>query len=111
MKANELSLLNAIPGPVTPKWPRGERFARALAHGTMTVELYVPDGEDPQAPHAQDEVYIIRSGRGTLRVASAIHPFDTGDCFFVPAGEDHRFESFSKDFTTWVVFWGPSGGE
>jgi hypothetical protein len=31
--------------------------------------------------------------------------------FFVPAGVAHRFERFSPDFATWVVFWGPHGGE
>lgn len=30
---------------------------------------------------------------------------------FVPAGMTHRFEDFSADFVTWVVFWGPEGGE
>jgi hypothetical protein len=33
-----------------------------------------------------------------------------GECF-VAAGVPHRFESFSDDFATWVVFWGPRGGE
>jgi hypothetical protein len=31
--------------------------------------------------------------------------------FFTPAGWVHRFEDFSDDFATWVVFWGPKGGE
>jgi len=30
---------------------------------------------------------------------------------FVPAGVEHRFEHFSEDFSTWVVFYGPRGGE
>jgi hypothetical protein len=30
---------------------------------------------------------------------------------FVAAGVPHRFESCSDDFATWVVFWGPKGGE
>jgi hypothetical protein len=29
----------------------------------------------------------------------------------VPAGKAHRFENFTPDFATWVVFWGPQGGE
>jgi hypothetical protein len=28
-----------------------------------------------------------------------------------PAGAVHRFENFSNDFVTWVVFYGPQGGE
>jgi len=30
---------------------------------------------------------------------------------FVEAGVEHRFEDFTDDFETWVVFWGPQGGE
>jgi len=30
---------------------------------------------------------------------------------FVPAGVEHRFENFSDDFATWVIFYGPEGGE
>jgi hypothetical protein len=39
------------------------------------------------------------------------HRFIAGTTFFVPAGAEHRFENFSPDFATWVVFWGPKGGE
>ncbi len=39
------------------------------------------------------------------------HPFSVGDVLFVPAGVAHRFEDFSDDFGTWVVFYGPEGGE
>lgn len=34
-----------------------------------------------------------------------------GDTLFVAAGVTHRFEQFSDDFVTWVVFYGPQGGE
>jgi uncharacterized protein YjlB len=33
------------------------------------------------------------------------------DLLFVPAGMEHRFEAMSEDFATWVVFYGPAGGE
>jgi hypothetical protein len=29
----------------------------------------------------------------------------------VAAGVQHRFEEFSDDFATWVIFYGPEGGE
>ena len=50
------------------------------------------------------------SGTGTFVIGEARHPFAPGTCFFVPAGVAHRFEEFSADFSTWVVFWGPPGG-
>jgi len=34
-----------------------------------------------------------------------------GDLLFVPAGIVHRFEDFTDDFATWVMFYGPEGGE
>lgn len=91
--------------------PAGERFALVLRHGTMRTELYAPRGHDPQQPHAQDELYFIISGAGDFLQAGTRHRFQPGDAFFVPAGQEHRFENFSNDFATWVVFWGPPGGE
>ena len=65
-KASVAELLRRLPGKVSEKWPEGERFVTALAHGSMSVELYAPAGVDPQSPHAQDELYFIHSGTGEL---------------------------------------------
>jgi mannose-6-phosphate isomerase-like protein (cupin superfamily) len=94
----------------------GARSALLMRHGTMTLRYYAPKGHDPQTPHDQDEIYIIASGRGTFALgakekALERRPFSPGDAIFAPAGWIHRFESFSDDFATWVVFWGPKGGE
>jgi mannose-6-phosphate isomerase-like protein (cupin superfamily) len=111
MKATVAALLQRIPGPVTTKWPGGERFAVAFRHGTMMVELYAPTGRDPQQPHAQDELYFIHAGSGTFVAGDERHEFAPGTCLFVPAGVVHRFETFTPDFAAWAVFWGPQGGE
>ena len=37
--------------------------------------------------------------------------FAAGELLFVPAGVEHRFLDFSDDFVTWVLFYGPEGGE
>lgn len=111
MKANALDLLLQLPGPITPRWPTGQRFVQAMAHGTMSVELYAPQEVDPQKPHAQDELYFIQTGSGELVLQGERHSFGPGTAFFVPADAEHRFENFSTDFSTWVVFWGPQGGE
>jgi mannose-6-phosphate isomerase-like protein (cupin superfamily) len=37
--------------------------------------------------------------------------FKPGDFLFVAAGVEHRFEKFTKDFATWVSFYGPVGVE
>lgn len=111
IKATVEEVFSRIPGPVTVEWPMGERFAVALAHGTMSVEYYAPVGHDPQTPHEQDEIYFIHRGTGELVIEGERHAFEAGDCLFVAANAEHRFENFSTDFGTWVVFWGPKGGE
>lgn len=87
------------------------RFVTLLQHGSMSVELYAPQGEDRQTPHEQDELYVVIAGRGEFQNGAARHPFGPGDVIFVPAGVEHRFLSFSDDFQTWVIFYGPAGGE
>lgn len=87
------------------------RFATLLRHGTMSVELYAPQGQDRQTPHAQDELYVVISGSGAFQNGEVRHAFGPGDVIFVPAGVEHRFLSFSEDFQTWVIFYGPQGGE
>jgi mannose-6-phosphate isomerase-like protein (cupin superfamily) len=111
MKVSAAEMLQRLPGAISDQWPMGERFAQALAHGSMSVEIYAPRETDPQTPHTQDELYFILSGSGTISIADERYPFGPGDCFFVAAGVEHRFDRFTPDFASWVVFWGPDGGE
>jgi mannose-6-phosphate isomerase-like protein (cupin superfamily) len=89
----------------------GERFASVFEHGTLQVEIYAPAGEDPQQPHTRDEVYIIVRGSGVFLNGRLRQWFSSGDLLFVPAGREHRFEAFTDDLVTWVIFYGPEGGE
>ena len=89
----------------------GTRFVPTFEHGTLSVELYAPRGHDPQTPHTRDEVYVVVSGTGTFFNGGKREPFGPGDFLFVEAGLEHRFENFSDDFATWVLFYGPEGGE
>ncbi len=82
-----------------------------LERGTLEIGFYKPGGNDPQQPHDRDEVYIVQSGTGTFVCGDARTPFEAGEALFVPAGVVHRFEDFSADFQTWVMFYGPRGGE
>jgi mannose-6-phosphate isomerase-like protein (cupin superfamily) len=86
-------------------------FAELFTHGSMSVEIYRPLGQDLQVPHARDEVYVVVSGNGEFVNGGVRKPFHTGELLFVPAGVEHRFENFSDDFATWVIFYGPEGGE
>lgn len=91
--------------------PEGARSALLMRHGTMTLRYYAPTGRDPQTPHEQDEIYIVIAGTGSFVNGDDRVPFGPGDALFAAAGEVHRFEDFSEDFATWVVFYGAQGGE
>lgn len=91
--------------------PENRRYVDLLTHGTMRAGLYALRDHDPQKPHAQDEIYIVIAGTGEFVKGDERRPFAPGDLIFVEAGAEHRFENFTPDFETWVVFWGPEGGE
>ena len=103
--------LAKLPLPATTKWPLGVWDTEVMAHGTMSVEIFAPKETDFQTPHDQDELYIVVSGSGEFVANGEPHHFSPGDVLFVPAGMEHRFTTFSQDFVTWVVFYGPKGGE
>ena len=86
-------------------------FVKMMEHGSMSVEIYRPIKTDLQTPHKQDELYIVISGRGDFLNDGKRISFSIGDVLFVAAGIEHRFENFTDDFVTWVIFYGPQGGE
>lgn len=89
----------------------GKLFLELFQHGTLSVEIYKPERIDLQQPHDRDEVYIVISGHGDFIFGNNRTSFGPGDFLFVPAGVVHRFENFNDDFSTWVIFYGPIGGE
>jgi quercetin dioxygenase-like cupin family protein len=89
----------------------GRLSSLLLSHGTLELRYYAPRGADNQTPHTQDEIYIVASGQGSFVRAGERVSFQPGDALFVAAGVEHRFEDFSDDFATWVIFYGPQGGE
>ena len=89
----------------------GRLSADIFRHGSLEVRWYAPRGIDPQVPHDRDEVYVVVSGHGRFRCAGEVGDCRAGDLLFAPAGAEHRFEDFSDDFATWVMFYGPVGGE
>jgi mannose-6-phosphate isomerase-like protein (cupin superfamily) len=86
-------------------------FITLFRHGSLQVEIYRPVDIDRQQPHSRDELYVVIAGTGDFGRDGRRRPFGPGDLLFVPAGMGHRFENFSADFSTWVIFYGPEGGE
>lgn len=94
-------------GPPLP----GNLAVPIFSHGSLVVELYTPVGHDPQKPHTRDEIYFVTRGQGRFFDGERRHAVEPGCFLFVAAGQVHRFEDFSPDFTVWVAFYGPEGGE
>ena len=90
---------------------RGRLSALLLQHGSMALRWYAPHGSDEQKPHDQDEIYLVARGHGRFERGGEDVAFGPGDALFVPAGMAHRFIDFTDDFATWVIFYGPEGGE
>ena len=116
MAATLTDTLEGLPLPPTVKWPGGVWDKEVMRHGTMSVSLFAPRGEDHQTPHLQDELYFVMCGSADLRVGAdggdvQRHAARPGTVLFVAADVLHRFENISGDFAAWVVFWGPPGGE
>ena len=91
--------------------PGGEHSVSLLRRGTLHLKLSLPVAPNQQAPHTQDELYVIVRGRGALAHADRRDEFEAGDVFWIAAGTDHHFEDFTEDLAVWVVFYGPEGGE
>ena len=107
-KARHVSLEEAAAmGPP----PRGNLAVPVFSAGDVEVELYEPQGVDPQKPHTRDELYIVARGEGMFFDGVERHPVAEGSFVFVPAGQEHRFEDFSERFAVWVVFYGPEKPE
>jgi mannose-6-phosphate isomerase-like protein (cupin superfamily) len=88
-----------------------KKFTVLINNCTMSIEYYAPEKIDGQSPHLQDEIYVIASGHTQFYRDGETVECEKGDVLFVPAGMEHRFVNFSNDFATWVIFYGPEGGE
>ncbi len=86
-------------------------FIELFKHGSLVIEMYKPDKIDLQTPHSRDELYVVVAGSGMFLNGDSRQAFEAGEVLFVPAGVEHRFEDFTDDFATWVMFYGPEGGE
>ena len=84
----------------------GEAYLQFLNAGSLSVGLYAlpAGGDDPQQPHAEDEVYYVVAGRATLRVGEEDRLVASGSIVFVAAGVEHRFHAIAEDLTLLVFF-------
>lgn len=88
-------------------FPAGRLSKQAFDTGEIELRHYAPRGRDDQVPHDRDELYVVIAGSGVFRRGDERVAFAAGDVLFAAAHETHMFESFSDDFATWVLFYGP----
>lgn len=84
-----------------------ERGGYEIVHESAGLEIgvYVLVAPEPdrQQPHADDEVYVVLEGNGTLDVAGERVELREGHAVFVPAGTEHRFSGYEQ-LTVLVIF-------
>ena len=59
---------------------------------------------DGQAPHVEDEIYYVISGKGQIQIGDEHHPVETGATIFVAREIEHRFHDITEDLTILVIF-------
>jgi len=71
----------------------------------LEIGVYVLAAPEPdhQQPHADDEVYVVLEGRGTLEVEGAQVELREGHAAFVPAGARHQFVGYEQ-LSVLVIF-------
>jgi mannose-6-phosphate isomerase-like protein (cupin superfamily) len=72
-----------------------------LSVGTYSIPA---GGTDDQAPHTEDEVYVVTAGRAVLAAGPDRAAVGPGSVIYVPAGEPHRFTDVSEDLALLVLF-------
>ena len=73
---------------------------------SLGFSIWPAGSDDSQQPHTEDEVYVVLSGRGQIRVAGEDRPVQPGSVVYVATGVEHRFHSIHEDLHV-LVLWAP----
>ena len=82
------------------------RFHEFLRVPTLSCAIYrLPAGaSDMQAPHLEDEIYVVLSGRAHLEIDGKNHEISQGTVLFVRATAKHSFFDIEEDLTVLAIF-------
>lgn len=88
----------------------GSPYREFLRVPSLSCGIYSLDAgaNDLQAPHDEDEVYYVVSGRARVRVDGEERTVGPGSILFVPATAEHSFCEIEEDLTL-MVFFGSGG--
>jgi mannose-6-phosphate isomerase-like protein (cupin superfamily) len=59
---------------------------------------------DMQAPHDEDEVYIVMSGKARMRLGAEERDVGPGSLLYIGATTEHSFFEIQEDMTLLVLF-------
>lgn len=95
--------LAELTGKVSGNEPRFYEFLRVP---TLSCAIYrLPAGAtDMQAPHLEDEVYVVLEGRARLRIDGKDHEIEQGSILYVRATAKHSFFDIEEDLTVLAIF-------
>src|SRR5689334_23323049 len=82
------------------------RFVEFLRIPALSCAVYrLPAGaRDMQAPHLEDEVYFVVSGRAVLKIGDQEQAVGPGNILYVQATTEHSFFRIEEDLTLIAVF-------
>jgi mannose-6-phosphate isomerase-like protein (cupin superfamily) len=60
--------------------------------------------KDMQAPHDDDEVYFVLSGRARMRLGDAEREVNPGTLLYIRAATEHSFFEIEEDMILLVIF-------
>ena len=85
------------------------RIVEFLRGESLSCAIYrLPAGsKDMQAPHLEDEIYVVLDGRARLRIDEQERDVGAGMVLFVGATTEHSFFDIEEDLTLLAIF-GPS---
>jgi mannose-6-phosphate isomerase-like protein (cupin superfamily) len=84
----------------------GRAYLEFLRRPALSAGLYVlaPGEPDRQAPHTEDEVYVVLSGRAAIEVAGERRDVGAGSVVYVGRAVEHRFVDIVEELQVLVVF-------
>ncbi|MFL6797797.1 MAG: cupin domain-containing protein [Xanthobacteraceae bacterium] len=109
-----INLAQCQPVPMEPG--RGEQIKLVNASlGTESLDVHlnrlIPGGPPGKLHHHSqaDNVYIVRSGEGTLTLEDKTYVIRTNDVVYIPAGMRHSLANTSNELLELFEIYAPAG--
>ncbi|HXP20583.1 MAG TPA: cupin domain-containing protein [Streptosporangiaceae bacterium] len=101
-----MRILDGAAGYTQPAAGAMTHWIERLRVPDLSVGTYsIPSGGiDDQAPHTEDEIYVVTAGQAMFEGGGDRAAVGPGTVIYVPAGEVHRFTDVIQDLAAVVLF-------